>query len=235
MLLPSLWGLYLVIFCFEVIFTYFAAGNKILAGNFGRLKVQRVRKLARATSSPQQTFKGRNYVDKATKDSDISVYSPNEDEKLAVQRNFDTLRDKLNVSRAGRSQDSQNTMRREAMTREEPEIYENVDEDEVDELPKHQSRSPKYQRIDPRSSSARTSAASFRGWNRGVPMEDEYEYRPTVYPKKGKKGNADSDFFSRKTFKDMGCTDYMIESLKNRLFNRPSHIQVYKYYELIDI
>lgn len=192
-------------------------GNKSLAGNFGRLKVQKVRKLARVTSSSQRT------VDNATKD--MTVDSPNENEKLAVQRNFDALRDKLNVSRASRSQDNQNTTRRKAMTREDMEIYESVDEDEVDELPKHQTRSPKYQRTDPRSSDARTSAASFRGWSRGVPMEDDYEYRPTVNPKKGKKANADSDFFSRKTFKDMGCTEYMIKSLQGQLFNRPSHIQ----------
>ncbi|XP_074363758.1 DEAD-box ATP-dependent RNA helicase 50 isoform X2 [Apium graveolens] len=196
-------------------------GNKSLVGNFGRLKVQKVRKLARTTSSSQQTGK------KGAEDtySDMTVDSPYENEKLAVQRNFDALRDKLNVSRASRSQDNQGTMRRKAMTREDMEIYESVDVDEVEELPKDQSRSPKYQRIDPRSSGARTSAASFRGWSRGVPMEDEYEYRPTVYPKKGKKAHADSDFFSRKTFKDMGCTEYMIESLKSRLFNRPSHIQ----------
>ncbi|KAK1380474.1 DEAD-box ATP-dependent RNA helicase 50 [Heracleum sosnowskyi] len=193
------------------------AGSKILGGNFGRLKVQKVRKLARTTSSSQQT------VDKTTKDR--TVDSTNENEKLAVQRNFDALRDRLNVSRASRSQDNQITTRRKAMTREDTENYENVDEDEVDELPKHQTRSPKYQRTDPRSSDARTSAASFRGWSRGVPMEDDYEYRPTVYPKKGKKTNSDSDFFSRKTFKDMGCTEYMIKSLQSRLFNRPSHIQ----------
>ncbi|KAL1806806.1 hypothetical protein ACET3Z_029874 [Daucus carota] len=203
------------------------AGNKSLAGNFGRLKVQRVRKLARATSSSQQAIKGREHVDKASKGtfSDTSADSPDENEKLAVRRNFDALRDKLNVTRAGRSQDKQDTMQRKAMTREDMEDYEDVDEDEVDEVPKHQTRSPKYQRTDPRASDSRTSASSFRGWSRGVPMEDEYEYRPTVYPKKGKKANADSDFFSRKSFKDMGCTEYMMEALKSRLFNRPSHIQ----------
>lgn len=194
------------------------------AGNFGRLKVQKVRKLARATSSSQQTVKGRKYVDKSL--LDVSVDSPNEDEKLAVQRNFDALRDKLNVSRAGRSQNNQDTTRRKAMIREDVKISENVDEDEVDEVAKHQTRSPKYERTDSRISNSRTSAGLFRGWSRNVPMEDEYEYKPTVYPKKGKKANADSDFFSRKSFKDMGCTEYMIESLRSRLFNRPSHIQV---------
>jgi ATP-dependent RNA helicase DDX18/HAS1 len=36
----------------------------------------------------------------------------------------------------------------------------------------------------------------------------------------------ENDFFSRKSFRDLGCTDFMIESLKGQVFVRPSHIQV---------
>ncbi|XP_020101503.1 DEAD-box ATP-dependent RNA helicase 50 [Ananas comosus] len=40
-----------------------------------------------------------------------------------------------------------------------------------------------------------------------------------------RKSSSDSDFFSKKSFKDLGCSDDMIKSLRNLMFLRPSHIQ----------
>ncbi|KAJ7961775.1 DEAD-box ATP-dependent RNA helicase [Quillaja saponaria] len=45
---------------------------------------------------------------------------------------------------------------------------------------------------------------------------------------------ADSDFFSRKSFKDLGYSDYMIESLKKQSFVRPSNIQAMAFSPVID-
>lgn len=43
-----------------------------------------------------------------------------------------------------------------------------------------------------------------------------------------RKSSSDSDFFSKKSFKDLGCSDDMIKSLRNLMFLQPSHIQVLK-------
>lgn len=192
------------------------------------MKAQRVKNLARATSSTKQDVKGREYEEKVIKDAsfDTSIRSYNEPKKLAGQKKINVLRVKSNVSRANRSQEIQNTGQKD-MTREDMELAVKAYKDEVEQLSKHQTRPEKLLKSDARVSDSRASAASFGGWSRGESMQHEY-YRPTDISKKGKKLNADSDFFSRKSFRDLGCTDYMIESLRSRLFNRPSHIQVYK-------
>ncbi|KAF2292078.1 hypothetical protein GH714_007513 [Hevea brasiliensis] len=46
--------------------------------------------------------------------------------------------------------------------------------------------------------------------------------------------SADNDFFSRKSFKDLGCTCFMIESLKGQFFVRPSHIQAMAFTPVIE-
>lgn len=43
-----------------------------------------------------------------------------------------------------------------------------------------------------------------------------------------KKGPLDSGFFSRRSFKEIGCSDDMLGALRNFDFPRPSHIQVNK-------
>ncbi|KAL0311571.1 UNVERIFIED_CONTAM: DEAD-box ATP-dependent RNA helicase 50 [Sesamum angustifolium] len=68
------------------------------------------------------------------------------------------------------------------------------------------------------------SATSSKGWRNGEPV---HSYRPKVdgIPKKGQKLKANSDFFSRKSFKELGYSDYIIESLRSLQYVRPSHIQ----------
>ncbi|KAL0301523.1 UNVERIFIED_CONTAM: DEAD-box ATP-dependent RNA helicase 50 [Sesamum radiatum] len=68
------------------------------------------------------------------------------------------------------------------------------------------------------------SATSSKGWRNGEPV---HSYRPKVdgIPKKGQTLKANSDFFSRKSFKELGCSDYIIESLRSLQYVRPSHIQ----------
>ncbi|KAL0328135.1 UNVERIFIED_CONTAM: DEAD-box ATP-dependent RNA helicase 50 [Sesamum calycinum] len=68
------------------------------------------------------------------------------------------------------------------------------------------------------------SATSSKGWRNG---ETVHSYRPKVdgIPKKGQKLKANSDFFSRKSFKELGYSDYIIESLRSLQYVCPSHIQ----------
>lgn len=79
---------------------------------------------------------------------------------------------------------------------------------------RHHSSGPNLSR------SEQGSAAYFRGWGSRGPYGSDYE--PTKFSERG--------FYSRKSFKDLGCTEYMIESLRRQSFLRPSQIQVHDVY-----
>ncbi|XP_076935663.1 DEAD-box ATP-dependent RNA helicase 50 [Bidens hawaiensis] len=49
-----------------------------------------------------------------------------------------------------------------------------------------------------------------------------------------RKSNAASDFYSRKSFKDVGCTDYMLQFLNSQLIAYPSHIQAMSFPHVIN-
>ncbi|KAK4486914.1 hypothetical protein RD792_006223 [Penstemon davidsonii] len=73
-------------------------------------------------------------------------------------------------------------------------------------------------------SSSRVSAGSSKGWHN---VEPTNSYRPKTndISRKGQDVKADGDFFSRKSFKEVGCSDYVTESLRKLQYLRPSHIQ----------
>ncbi|KAK4856659.1 hypothetical protein QYF36_019790 [Acer negundo] len=83
------------------------------------------------------------------------------------------------------------------------------------------------------SDTKRASAASLRGWGDGGSIHNP-EYESTNLPMQRRKLNAEKDFFSRKSFKELGCTDYIIESLKQQLFLRPSRIQAMAFAPVIE-
>ena len=61
----------------------------------------------------------------------------------------------------------------------------------------------------------------------GVEAADSYRrYRPDDLSKKELKFKASNDFFSRKSFTELGCSDIIVESLRKMQYVRPSHIQV---------
>ncbi|XP_047947970.1 DEAD-box ATP-dependent RNA helicase 50 isoform X1 [Salvia hispanica] len=60
----------------------------------------------------------------------------------------------------------------------------------------------------------------------GVEAADSYRrYRPDDLSKKELKFKASNDFFSRKSFTELGCSDIIVESLRKMQYVRPSHIQ----------
>lgn len=66
-----------------------------------------------------------------------------------------------------------------------------------------------------------------KGWNGREPRRsDRGEIRD---PKPTRKYDAGSDFFSRKSFRELGCGDDMIEALRAQDFVRPSHVQVHQF------
>nr|AIC82455.1 DEAD-box ATP-dependent RNA helicase [Cocos nucifera] len=62
--------------------------------------------------------------------------------------------------------------------------------------------------------------SSSRGWGGAAATGRSKLHRNTY---------TDSGFFSRKSFKYLGCSDDMIESLRGQMFLRPSHIQAMAY------
>ncbi|EHA8589429.1 putative DEAD-box ATP-dependent RNA helicase 50 [Cocos nucifera] len=62
--------------------------------------------------------------------------------------------------------------------------------------------------------------SSSRGWGGAAATGRSKLHRNTY---------TDSGFFSRKSFKHLGCSDDMIESLRGQMFLRPSHIQAMAY------
>ncbi|XP_022137867.1 DEAD-box ATP-dependent RNA helicase 50 [Momordica charantia] len=83
---------------------------------------------------------------------------------------------------------------------------------------RHHSSGPNLSR------SEQGSAAYFRGWGSRGPYGSDYE--PTKFSERG--------FYSRKSFKDLGCTEYMIESLRRQSFLRPSQIQAKAFAPVIE-
>ncbi|KAJ0091816.1 hypothetical protein Patl1_24698 [Pistacia atlantica] len=71
----------------------------------------------------------------------------------------------------------------------------------------------------------RASNAYLRGWGNGGSIHN-LKSESKGLPKQRHKFSTDTEFFSRKSFKELGCTDYMIESLKRQHFLRPSRIQL---------
>ncbi|KAF5736838.1 DEAD-box ATP-dependent RNA helicase 50-like [Tripterygium wilfordii] len=74
------------------------------------------------------------------------------------------------------------------------------------------------------------SAGSLRGWgNGGSARNSKYvrnsKYEPTDGLKYQSKVSGQTDFYSRRSFGDLGCTDFMIDSLKAQRFLRPAHVQ----------
>ncbi|XP_064999702.1 DEAD-box ATP-dependent RNA helicase 50-like [Musa acuminata AAA Group] len=72
--------------------------------------------------------------------------------------------------------------------------------------------------------------ASFRGWGGAA----SNRAGTVVRSKQHKKMATDAGFFSRKSFKDVGCTDDMVGALRGLTFLRPSHIQAMAYGPIIE-
>lgn len=79
-----------------------------------------------------------------------------------------------------------------------------------------------------KSRSAVTSTTLLRGWSRATPVH----HNNAQYPRHRHK-MVDTGFFSRHSFKHLGCTDDITESLRTLSFTRPSHIQALAFAPLL--
>lgn len=198
-------------------------GSRVLTGSFGKLNAQKVRSLARTTSQKKQDTNGRVYDEKNIQDDpfDGSVSSKFEPESSVEDKGLDVTEVRKIISRATQSRETRDRKQRvetgDDMNHSEVAIKHGV------EQPSNRPRN--FQQPNSSVPVSRSSTSSMRGWSNGGSAQNS-RYEPTEILKKWSKSNNDSDFFSRKSFRDMGCSDYMIEALKRGFLSRPSHIQV---------
>ncbi|KAL8045338.1 hypothetical protein ABFX02_08G107000 [Erythranthe guttata] len=111
------------------------------------------------------------------------------------------------------------------------------DEEEVITVKKYTSKALRKSGSG-RDASSEFSAASKKRWGDVDPLNSyrSNSYRPMVEndSSKGYKSKATSDFFSRKSFKELGCNDNVIESLRSLQYTRPSHIQAMAFTPVLD-
>lgn len=84
------------------------------------------------------------------------------------------------------------------------------------------------QAVDSSISTSRDLSSSQRG-----PTAEELGRISMNVSSKLRKSNTAGDFFSRKSFKDLGCTDYMLQFLSSQLLAYPSHIQAMSFPHVI--
>lgn len=147
-------------------------------------------------------------------------------ETKGVAANFGKLKaHKLKlIARKAKQQFNKNQHFREEEEEEadkEP-ISRNSDERGVNRTSRHDI---KPRKSDSKVAGTHISSSHSRGWGKGI---DSRSMQVSM-----QRGH-ENDFFSRKSFRDLGCTDFMIESLKGQVFVRPSHIQAMAFAPVID-
>lgn len=165
-----------------------AALHKGFAGNFGRLKVQKVR--ARIKNR-ENSFRNGGRVARGSLSQDISTvkqirgtadYLDQSD--IIPKHDFEPCLENVN-------------------TKSKPHQLEN----ETSEI-----------------SVPRVTTHNLRGSSNGG-SSDRFRSELSDLIKQRRKLSNDSNFFSKSSFGDLGCSQFMSESLKELLFLRPSHIQ----------
>ncbi|KAL5555553.1 hypothetical protein UlMin_037789, partial [Ulmus minor] len=199
--------------------------SKPLTASFGRLKVQRVKAIAVKTSQETNTINENNQklVEKDTPpalvfDKSVTVSSHSKFEVMDKRNKMDGHRKGERVSRTSQSQQFRG-MRGKSDKSESEEHGSEVpvrggsqqfkgmrDKSYKSEIEEHSSEVPVRG----------GSSTHFRGWN----FRSESSYLA-----ERRNLTTNTDFYSRKSFRDMGCSEFMVECLRKQLFQRPSHIQ----------
>ncbi|GMN42287.1 hypothetical protein TIFTF001_011497 [Ficus carica] len=79
----------------------------------------------------------------------------------------------------------------------------------------------RWQRSEDKSSKIRKHSSA----KAPVPRRWDLSYDSLDLTQQSKSATGAADFFSRKSFRDVGCSEFMIECLRKLKFQRPSHIQ----------
>ena len=150
-------------------------GDGTSSRNFGRLKVQRVRDIAKESYRKKIEFEEDDNIETKPTSLPAESYNSNEPD-LSDVRKFTQKYVRERSSTAG-------------------------------------------------GASSRFSAASSKRWG-NVESADRYGPVQDDVSKKWSNVKGGGDFFSRKSFKELEYTDYVVEALRKLKYQRPSHIQV---------
>ncbi|XP_027121439.1 DEAD-box ATP-dependent RNA helicase 50 isoform X2 [Coffea arabica] len=171
-------------------------GSGGLARSFGRLKAQRVKALVRRSHRKIQETNDLDHLEQNAHNT-----------RLQLAESKDILQNIL--------------------TNDHKEHHEISFRRETGQLPKDQCTPTEDQLSDFSSaesdvSVSRASSTTLRGWGS---RESRDIYRQANNSAKRRNMNDKHNFFSKKSFKDLGCRDYVIECLRGLHFLQPSHIQ----------
>lgn len=184
-----------------------------LSGSFGRLKAQKVKALIHKTSRMKQE-RSINDDNLVVEHAAIEKFGKDNSnlESFGKKKREDTHNYRERFPRAQQSHRDRDMMRIRGVE---------------DDLETSENSDKRIARSD--ISVARHSDSHKKGWDNGRdngrPMRT-FKSESQKLRKEQRKPLADSDFFSRKSFKDLGYSEYMIESLAKQSFRKPSHIQV---------
>ncbi|XP_008222311.1 PREDICTED: DEAD-box ATP-dependent RNA helicase 50 [Prunus mume] len=211
------------------------ARTRKLAATFGRLKVHRVKSIVEGNSRMKQE------VDESDDELNVQDAPPfiNSQSTLEVRGNKKNVNAPSHggrASSASRSEEFRN-MRRKKGTADGIDRSGVSVKDAFEPLTDDQTKQHKPHRSDTmvsrqKASVSRGSSANAKGWGNGGGSMYDLSELPDL--KQRRKFSTDSDFFSRKSFRDLGCSDYMIECLRRQLFQRPSHIQAMAFAPVVE-
>lgn len=169
-------------------------------GNFGRLKAQKIKSLV--TRSAQLKREGSNRS--STNRFDESSFDDSDEEESYFER-------RKPVSDSARHA-KQNSNSRNERTRGGHSLNSVLSQYKGDDL----------------DSPGSEATSGPKGWGSITDVtygrQTRKQREPLDFPKR--KGPLDSGFFSRRSFKEIGCSDEILGALRNFDFPRPSHIQV---------
>ncbi|CAN6296865.1 unnamed protein product [Urochloa humidicola] len=177
-------------------------------GNFGRLKAQKIKSLATRSARLKRETSNRS----STRRFDESSFDDSDEEGSYSETRKTVLDSRRH---AKQSSNSRNERTRGAHSLNS--VLSQYRGDDLDSPGSEPTSGPK-------------------GWGNIADVtygqQNRKQREPLDFPQR--KGPLDSGFFSRRTFKEIGCSDEIIGALKNFDFPRPSHIQALAYGPILE-
>ncbi|KAL6976551.1 DEAD-box ATP-dependent RNA helicase 50 [Sarracenia purpurea var. burkii] len=207
---------------------YLAACNSGSVVNSGRLKAQRVSFFGKKI--PRMKQEKYNYDNLVIEFASLSIYSSSQWmlEFLEEQKRVCVARCRC-ASKESQSPDTK-TAKQNVRTGGDIDQMHIAIKHGVEHPSKTQPTLTKFNGQD--VSVRRVPVASLRGWGNGLSTHN-VQFKPRENVKRWSKLPSESAFFSQKSFRELGCNDSMIESLRGQLIQRPSHIQALSFAPVI--
>ena len=206
------------------------ASTRGFTGNFGRLKAKRVRALVKNTQMKRDVSKNDNklFVEDSSYGKSISSHPKLKD--IGRKQKENSFRHRGRVPRTSQSQEVSDMVQITG-TAEDFDHSDMTLKHGFEQRLEHPTTPGKPYKSDTKTQtsgiSVPTSASNFRGWGRGGSTRNFKSEVPDLLKQRWNL-STDSGFFSKKSFRDLGCSEFMIESLRGLRFLRPSHIQVHQ-------